>query len=135
MSKRSSRVVRAAVLLPVLLFSLAATSYATWRCRMDGIARTECCCPKDATGTPETETPAIGAPECCVVERHRIETAPTDISRGGPHLVGAALAAFPVAILPPLPAAAADPRIPVDLEPARPPGGRALVVQKHAFLI
>lgn len=133
----STRALRAAVLLPVLLFSLAATSYATWRCRVDGIARSECCCPKDqaaASTASQSDGAAVEAPECCVVEQHRIETVSTDISRGSALAEAAALVAVPVAVLPAV-SAAVDPDLASAAAPPRAPGGRAIVVHKHAFLI
>jgi hypothetical protein len=130
----ASRSIRAAVLLPVLLFSLAATSYATWRCRMDGVARAECCCPKDAAPQAAPATNAIGSAECCLVERHRLEPTPTDLSRTTNPPVAVAALTVPVGLLP-LPPAVTDPVAVAEREPGRPPGGRAIVVGKHAFLI
>jgi hypothetical protein len=141
MRRAVNRILSAAVLLPVLLFSVAGTSFATWRCRSDGIARLSCCCPdrsaiKTASdGDQETRSiAAASGPECCEVEQHDIDKAPSDLARARPAALVPAVVALSVGELAPAPPA--SPTILV-LQPERehPSAGRLLLLRKQSFLI
>jgi hypothetical protein len=131
-----AKILSAAVLLPVLLFSAVGTSFALWRCRFDGVARTQCCCPKDAhAAEPAQAVATVSDLRCCEIEQHQVDRAPTEVSRGSASLVAmVALVALPTDLPP-----AVDPRVERGFAPPPAPpdplGGRALVVQKQAFLI
>jgi hypothetical protein len=127
---RLIRTTIAAVLLPVVLLSLGGTSFASWRCRYDGIARSACCCP-DA-GDP-AHAPAIRAQDCCDFEHYVAPKTPSDVSRvesllTPPVRLSASMAA-------PMLETVAPSRAGFRLADERPPGGRSVVLLKHAFLI
>jgi hypothetical protein len=140
MAKAVNRLLSVAVLLPVILFSVAGTSFASWRCRSDGIARLSCCCPKQASAdqqlaAKDAVSGAVASSlSCCEVEQHVVDKAPSDLVRGNPKgMVGAAMA-LPVAVfaVPPAPSPAWWLREP---EPEPSPTGRLLLLRKQAFLI
>jgi hypothetical protein len=135
------RVLSAALLLPLLVFSVMGTSFLLWRCSVDGIARSTCCCPtKPAKRMAEAETrttPVVSRGRCCDPEQLDIAKAPAEAARGNAALLTALLwgllAVLPVAAVP-----APEPAVVVAAvrEAANgPPAGRALVVQKQALLI
>jgi hypothetical protein len=135
MSSRLNRTLTGGVLLPVLLFSLLVTSFATWRCRFDGVVRSSSCCPVKASADVETGGLAVsGTSSCCEMKRHMVQRIPSDLSRASHQEgLGSALA-LPVALLP---AVEVADRFRIALAPDRPiaPGGRAIVLQKRSFLI
>lgn len=127
------------MLLPVLLFAVAGTSFASWLCRYDGVARSFSCCNSDkaereSAAERAAQGPVVGDRGCCTIERHEIERAPSDIARGSVSLADSAFASIPVAVLPPL-GPPGMPARPFAEQPEPSPGGRAIVVSKHAFLI
>jgi hypothetical protein len=132
LSARRNRILTAAVLLPAILFSLLATSFALWRCQYDGVARSSCCCPE---GGERDDVARVSPASCCALERYEAARAPVELGRGGNLVVlVATVAALPQGpVVAPAPVRAA--RAPVPDVPAGPPGGRDLVIQKQAFLI
>lgn len=139
MASLMRRIVSLAVLLPVLLFAVGGTTFASWRCQFDGIARSSCCCPKPPAGAaaenqaPEPG-PAVSAQACCAFESSHVDKAPSDLSRSNPISVLATVVALPVAVR--LPAATPPPVLPVhQAECEEPHAGWALVLRKQAFLI
>jgi len=131
MGKKLARILSTALLVPVLVFAVAGTSWAAWRCQYDGIARSKCCCP---TPTPTgAEQGAIKASGCCEIERTAVEKAPSDLSR------------TQVSLDPVLVAVPTGSILFVDLSPPartrffiaeeRPPDRRVLILQKQSFLI
>jgi hypothetical protein len=134
-----NRILSLAVLLPVVLFSIAGTSFASWRCRSDGIERLSCCCPKQMGNDEQpardaSPGPAVSPLGCCEVQQHIVEKAPSDVARAGSTLLPAAAVALPVGLLavPPAPTWAVLLRAP---EPEPPPTGRVLLLRKQSFLI
>lgn len=134
MTKRLNRILSAAALLPVLLFALAGTSFASWRCQSDGVVRASCCCPKSAAESTASPVPALVSASCCDVQRFEWEKAPSDLGRGQSEVLVSAVVAQPVGLQPRIdfPTAARPAFL---VPPEWPPGGRSLVVAKHAFLI
>lgn len=142
MSTTRKRILSAALLLPVVLFSVVWTSFALWRCQYDGVARSRCCCPKDsadrATDSSGAAKVAFIAPSaCCEIEQYEVDKAPAEAGRTASQLAAmfsSAVAALPVALLPPvevlLPRSAT-----VWFDDDGPPGGRSLLAQKQALLI
>lgn len=130
------RIVTAALLVPLLLFAVAGTSFASWRCGSDGVARASCCCPKQKSAEPAAGAVVSGV-GCCQVEQHHFDKAPTDVPRklaASQLTVAAAFVALPVATAPALP----PPPLrlaPLELAPEKPGGGRAIVLFKQAFLL
>ncbi len=140
MARTARQILTAALLLPVLLFAVAGTSFASWRCRSDGVARDACCCPKKKVGAAAERShagPTLSSLSCCQVEQSHFDKAPSDLPRkqaAAQLTVVDALVARPVATVPdpfprlrPLPVRAPDRE--------RSAGGRLLVLQKQAFLI
>jgi hypothetical protein len=131
MSRKLARTLTLAVVLPLVLLALTATSFASWRCQLDGVARSACCCAK-AKAAHDSQGPSIARKGCCALERVQIQRAPLDVSRSpslAPLVVG--LDTVLAWLEPPAPARAGD-----GVPAVRPPGGgRSLVLQKHAFLI
>jgi hypothetical protein len=130
------RIVTAALLVPLLLFAVAGTSFASWRCQSDGIARASCCCPKQKAAEPAAG-PVVSGVGCCQVEQHDFDKAPSDVPRklaASQLTVAAAFVALPVAAVPDLPAPSLR-LAPLALAPEKPGGGRAIVVFKQAFLL
>jgi hypothetical protein len=136
MLSMARRIVTAALLVPVLLLAVAGTSFASWRCRSDGVARASCCCPKQKAAASELGA-TMSPLGCCEVQQNHFDKAPSDLPRkqaASQLTVVAALVALPVAVAPELP----PPPLPLaPLDPARekPGGGRALLVAKQTFLI
>jgi hypothetical protein len=140
LSRGGNRILSAALLLPLILFSAVWTSFRLWRCQ-DGVARSACCCPSKARGDAAAAsfaTPALSRPGCCDIEQHQVDREPVETARGKTAQTTTAglaiLAAIPVALLPPLPPPdlpAVSPLVPGDGLPS----GRSLVVQKQSFLI
>lgn len=139
MRNTRKRILSAALLLPVVLFSAVWTSFALWRCGYDGIARTECCCPKKPEQpSASSAAAAVLTGACCQMEQHEIDRAPAEAARNsGAHMAavaGATVAAIPAGFLP-----AFEPpllrSVSVWLEDDGPPRGRTLVAQKQALLI
>jgi hypothetical protein len=132
-----NRILSVAVLLPVLLFSVAGTSFASWRCRFDGVERLSCCCPKrtvDDQGAKKPSGAVVSSLGCCEVRQHVIDRAPSVVARGNPTAMVAAAVALPVAVFaaPPAQSPAVSLREP-EYEP--PPTGRVLLLRKQSFLI
>ena len=134
MSRSVRRIVSAAVVLPVLLFAVAASSFALWRCRMDGIARTSCCCPQDKAAKAPAVATVSGVLACCEIEQRVLDKAPSEIGRTSVASLIAAVVALPVAI-----ARAGLPAPPVEAwafpREDDSGSGRAVVLAKRALLI
>jgi len=139
------RILSAALLLPLILFSALSTSFDLWRCRADGVARSACCCPTQAGKSSAKSSNAqserkltISRARCCDLEQHQIDRDPAEAARGQAtrlsDLLAAATSAVPVS-----PSLLAPPPVissPVDARTSEgPPAGRSLVVQKQSFLI
>jgi hypothetical protein len=137
----------AALLLPVVLFSVVWTNFALWRCQFDGLARSECCCPKgasgDDTGQDSTEAPTaptMAPAQCCDVEQHLVDRAPAQAARSSTaqlaEAITAALALIPAGFLDDLgpPLEDQDPAAPRPDDDG-PPRGRSILAQKQALLI
>ena len=125
------RIVTAALLVPVLLFAVAGTSFASWRCRSDGVARASCCCPKQKVGRPGR----VGARPCPAWAAARSSRPLRQGARGpapqagGQPAHGGGGAGGPAGgggprALPPPPLS----RAPLDPAREKPGGGRALLV-------
>jgi hypothetical protein len=138
------RLLGAALLLPLILFSALGTSFDLWRCRADGVARASCCCPTKAAKAPRDQGEqrmTISRARCCDLEQHQIDRDPAEAARSQAtrlsDLLAAASFAVPVSplLLAPPPAIAA----PIDARAGDGPpaarSGRELVVQKQSFLI
>jgi hypothetical protein len=114
------------------LFAVLGSSFALWRCQYDGVARSSCCCPDEASEAQGKEQATIEARGCCDFERVEIEKAPTELVRAPtlapPALLAVALPLFAVT-------AVVAPRAPFRTFQQRPPSGRVLLLQKQAFLI
>jgi hypothetical protein len=135
------RLLSAALLLPLILFSALGTSFELWRCRADGVARSACCCPTKAM-KPQAEQAerqlTISRARCCDLEQHQIDRDPAEAARGQAarlsDLLAAATSAVPVSplLLAPRPVVSS----PADAHAGEgSPAGRSLVVQKQSFLI
>jgi hypothetical protein len=135
------RILSAALLLPLILFSALSTSFDLWRCRADGVARSSCCCPikaaKSSNAQPERQL-TISRARCCDREQHQIDRDPAEAARGQAtrlsDLLAAAASAVPVSplLLTPPPVISS----PVEARTGDgPPAGRSLVVHKQSFLI
>ena len=144
--RQSGRILSAALLLPLILFSALGTGFALWRCSYDGLARAACCCPaKPAARQAEAQSQAdalqrltVSRPRCCDLEQHPIDQAPAEAARGQAarlaDLLAATASAVPVSpfLIAPPPARFA----PANPHPGdAPPAGRSLIVQKQSFLI
>lgn len=133
------RIVSVAALLPVLLFAVGGTSFASWRCQFDGIARAACCCPEQkATSDEQSRTPSgpmISAPACCDREEAHVEKAPSDLSRSNPVSLLAAIAALPLSIWAPATSAQRALYLHTPPRPQKPLGGWTLVLRKQAILV
>jgi hypothetical protein len=142
MSTTRKRTVSAALLLPLVLFSVVWTSFALWRCQYDGVARARCCCPKDAADQRKVD-PAesaglatITSTACCEIEKYEVDKAPAEAARSASQLamLSSAIAALPVTLL--LPSAPRLPRsVAIWFDDDGPPRGRSLLAQKQALLI
>ena len=128
------RRIAACLLLELLLVSGIASGAAAVRCRMDGMARKHCCCPKQAAVAP-THHAAISRVPCCSLEQADLRSAqaPTPAvterassDAGSPTILAPALA-------PPPPWLALVVRA-VPTRASAPPGAD-LVLLKHCFLI
>lgn len=134
MRTKVDRILSAAVLLPALLFALATTGSAGWRCSFDGIARPASCCPKASAHVTTPAPVAISAQECCDFERVVHENAPSDVTRTiGPGAVASAVA-MPAGVAPAF-TVPTPPQAALAVFREHPPGARSLLIQKHAFLI
>jgi hypothetical protein len=145
MSTTRNRILSAALLLPVILFSSVWTSFALWRCSSDGIARSQCCCPSKTPGAIAAEEmadsddgPAVSGTACCALEQYEVDKAPAERGRATTAQVTAWVAmpwvAVPVALLP----AAASPSVyflPASPDPDGPPTGRSVLLRKQSLLI
>jgi hypothetical protein len=137
------QVLSAALLLPVLL-SVVWSNLALWRCQYDGLARSECCCPKpagDGDDDSAGQAPAaatIAPAECCDIEQYLVDRAPAEAARASAAqlaaAVTAALAVVPSGLLEHLAPTASDPA-PVRPPDDGPPRGRSILSQKQALLI
>jgi hypothetical protein len=125
-----TRTLGSALLLPLLLFALTATSFAAWRCQSGGAMRSGCCCPGEKAGHAEEGT-TLRARACCAVERFEVEKTPSDLSRGQPAASAPEAVVMVSVLAPPAEARRVLPRVSHE----GPPGGRDLVLQKRAFLI
>jgi hypothetical protein len=151
MATARKRILSAALLLPVVLFSVVWTSFALWRCQFDGVARTKCCCPKppaahaaavlaqdQPTGTAVERAATISRPACCDREQIQVDRAPAEVTRNNVLQAAVAmatsLAATPLAVLPRLEVPAAVARE-VPLDGDGPPTGRTLLRQKQTLLL
>jgi hypothetical protein len=136
MSRLARRIFSAAVLLPLLLFALAGTSAAGWRCSLDGVIRDHCCCPgADRDDQPADSQAAISAADCCSIEQQQSDKAPTELVRATAAGVVPAFVALPVSVLaPPTPSAVAHGGRP-PRDPTEAAHGRALLLRKQTFLI
>jgi hypothetical protein len=139
--RQSGRILSAALLLPLILFSALGTGFALWRCNYDGVARASCCCPAKpvARHGPQAQPRlTMSRARCCDLEQHQLNQAPAEAARGQAtrlaDLLAATASAVPVSpfLIAPPPArfAPANPHPGDD-----PPAGRSLVVQKQSFLI
>ena len=72
-----ARRIGAGTLVSMLLFGAVAHAAQLYRCRMDGIVRTSCCCPADDEGD---QLPALKDASCCDIEHVRVVRAPTTTS-------------------------------------------------------
>jgi hypothetical protein len=136
--RRYRIILSGALLLPVILFAAMGTSLALWRCRADGMTRAACCCPmKAAAARPGPQLPAVSRARCCDLEQHQLVRAPVELARDharGLAVLMASTLALPALVL--APPVAPDRAAFADRpDSAAPPGGRTLVVHKHAFLI
>jgi hypothetical protein len=136
MSRLARRILGAAVLLPLLLFAVAGTSIAGWRCSQDGVIRDRCCCPEADDGDQPSDAGAtISAADCCSIEQRHSEKVPTDLVRAPAAGLVPAFVALPVSTLAP----PAPPTFARDARPALVPLGAcegwALLLRKQAFLI
>jgi hypothetical protein len=138
------RLLSAALLLPLILFSALGTSFDLWRCRADGVARAACCCPTKAAKAPAAQGEqrmTISRARCCDLEQHQIDRDPAEAARSQAtrlsDLLAAAALAVPVSPLLLAPPLTSGPPIDVraDGGPLAARSGRALVVQKQSFLI
>lgn len=135
------RLISAALLLPLILFSALGTSFDLWRCRADGVARAACCCPTKGTKAPDAQGErrmTVSRARCCDLEQHQIDRDPAEAARSQAtrlsDLLAAASFAVPVSPLPLAPPSAIS--APIDAPAGDdPPSGRSLVVQKQSFLI
>jgi hypothetical protein len=139
----ATRILGAALLLPIVLFSTMSTSFALWRCQSDGVARSHCCCPRKATAQPQeavaaAPTATISRQACCGIQRVDLPTSPP-AELTGPRLPHPAVA---LALAPAAPHASLAPALPApcaarDRTPADdgPPTGRTLILQKRSLLI
>jgi hypothetical protein len=138
------RVLSAALLLPLILFSALGTSFDLWRCRADGVARASCCCPTKVTKASQAQGEqrlTISRARCCDREQHQVDRDPAEVARSQAtrlsDLLAAATSVTPVSplLLAPPPAISA----PIDARASDGPpaarSGRRLVVQKQSFLI
>jgi hypothetical protein len=64
-SRRFSLGQKVLALAPVLLLLAYVPGEMMLRCRMDGMLRPTCCCPKKAQAESETPSPVIQAQDCC----------------------------------------------------------------------
>jgi hypothetical protein len=81
MSPGRTRILSAALLLPLVLFSAVWTSFRLWRCQ-DGLARSQCCCPsKTKADAPAAITATLTRPGCCDIEQHDVDKAPAETAR------------------------------------------------------
>lgn len=130
MVRKLTRILSTALLLPVLVFAVAGTSWAAWRCQYDGIARSKCCCPEtDSTGPQQLTIRASG---CCQIERTAVERTPSDVSRT-PVIEPVLVAAPTGTVL--FVEHSAPARTLFRMADERPPDRRVLILQKQSFLI
>jgi hypothetical protein len=128
-SVRTTRLIGAAMLLPVLLLAAVALPSSVLRCRFTGLAVPTCCCPDEMTDGPAVAT--LSAAACCDRETIDVVRAPAERQTSPTDLVAGAFVTSDVRGELPLarpfvPAAAAR-----DADLPRPP----LLLVKHAFLI
>ena len=135
------RILSAALLLPLILFSALGTSFDLWRCRADGVARAACCCPTKAVRPADAGAEprlTMSRARCCDLEQHQIDRDPAEAARGQATRLADLLAATTSAVaVSPLLLAPPPARLaPLDARAGDgPPAGRALVVHKQSFLI
>jgi hypothetical protein len=131
MSRKLARTLTLAVVLPLVLLALTATSFASWRCQFGGVVRSACCCPK-LKAAHDSAGPSIAPKGCCALERVQIQRAPSDVSRSPSVMpIVVTLDTVLALIVPPAPPGPAH----IVPDARAPGGGRALVLQKQAFLI
>lgn len=132
-SRHITRLQKVAALLPALLMLVYLPAQAMLRCRVDGLLRTECCCPHQQQEQPSG--PTIKAQDCCAQELAQTERPEADVAREPSRDLApsAALAiVIPTAVLP-APASNRFDGLVSRYGPAR--EGPPLVLLKHAFLI
>lgn len=118
------------IALLVLLAGVSGTGFTTWRCRLDGLAHSTCCCAKDTVRTRGVA--AVNPADCCSIEQAEIAAAPFDLASGAKVTIPAAILATPIGTL------TTEPR-PLAWESrdsahvAAP--GRYLLLRKQAFLL
>jgi hypothetical protein len=137
---RGTRWLRAALVAPVLVFALGASSHLAVRCTLTGILMPESCCP-DAADVADLAPPApapqpsVGDPGCC----EQVTIATARIPAAGVESRGARPAQTPISVAAPLASIVVDRTATppgVVRRAARPPGASLpLYVVTHAFLI
>jgi len=133
-ARRFARWQQAAALAPVLLLLVYLPAQVMMRCRIDGLLRSECCCPQPTE--EKSSGPAFEAQDCCAREMVRDGQRPeADVARSATRVAPDVALAFFVAPAVSLPAPVTDrfDRTAQRYGPAR--EGPPLVLLKHAFLI
>jgi hypothetical protein len=95
------RRIGAGTLVTVLLAGAVAQAATLYRCRMDGVARTSCCCPEEQATAP---VQTLKDASCCTVEHVKPVQAPTTTApRQNEALASAVTVASPLVALFPTP--------------------------------
>lgn len=127
----TARILRAAVLLPVILFAVAALPSSVLRCRYTGLQVSSCCCPKaDADGASQQD--AVREADCCDQETVAVARPPAE--RQSSSTVLDLVFARPRALLEDEHFPSPSPTAPPGAGDARVPGPPLLLV-KRAWLI
>jgi hypothetical protein len=133
-SRRFDRWQKVAALAPALLLLVVLPAQVMFRCRMDGLLRSERCC---AHGDQDdlSPGPAMKGQDCCAQEVAEVQRPKADQARSETHELAAAtvlaVVFHDVLLVPP-----ALPRFDRVVERYGPgPNGPPLVLLKHAFLI
>jgi hypothetical protein len=133
-SRRFSRWQQAAALAPALLLLVYLPAQVMLRCRIDGLLRSECCCPQPTE--EKSSGPAFEAQDCCARDMVTDGQRPAaDVARSATRIAPDVALAFFVAPPVSVPAPVTDrfDRAAQRYGPAR--EGPPLVLLKHAFLI
>lgn len=138
-SRRSIRRLTAAALVPLVVLVGLSTAHAFYRCAMDRVARTVCCCAKMHHRAPaQAETPATPqlAAACCSIEHTATHEVPAaQVQDRDPSAAAQAQVLIFVVTLPALPEAPHVTRVPDPRRQLAPPRTTASLFSQHIALL